>query len=62
MKDFAGVFVMRALVIDGFGETGRDIDFQIGVGPRLIATVIDKCGVECDLASFRIKVAPGAEA
>lgn len=44
---------MRALVIDGFGETGSDIDFQIGVGPRLIATVIDTCGVECDLASFR---------
>ncbi|MFQ5887815.1 MAG: B12-binding domain-containing radical SAM protein, partial [Candidatus Hydrothermarchaeales archaeon] len=54
MNNCVEFLAMRALVIDAFGEKGREINFQIGVGPRLIATVISESGVECDLAWFRM--------
>jgi len=44
---------MNALVIDAFTENKRDLNLQIGVGPRLIATVISDKGIVCDLAWFK---------
>jgi radical SAM superfamily enzyme YgiQ (UPF0313 family) len=44
---------MKVLVIDAFAEGEMKFNLQIGVGPRLIATVISESGVECDLVWFR---------
>jgi radical SAM superfamily enzyme YgiQ (UPF0313 family) len=44
---------MKAVVIDAFIEGEKEFNLQIGVGPRLIATVISESGVECDLVWFR---------
>jgi radical SAM superfamily enzyme YgiQ (UPF0313 family) len=44
---------MKAIVVDAFTEGEKELNLQIGVGPRLIATVISETGVECDLVWFR---------
>ncbi len=44
---------IEALVIDAFAENRRDLNIQIGVGPRLIATVIEETGIMCDLVWFK---------
>lgn len=34
-------------------KTEKVLNIQISVGPRLIATVIDEMGIECDPAWFK---------